>query len=562
MKAMEAMKPGRAAARAGMAAVLAVALAAAPLGAPGRALAEDGSVTIEGSGGAYEPVYSAYRVFAADIGEGDVATHVAWPGDGVKAAVLSYLDDNGYAAWLAAKGRTAAGARDVAQNALEFTGESIAASARAAGDVGAPRTTAGGSFANGLAAALLAAGLDAHDVTGGQTLTAPEGYYLIVTQTYGAYDTGTAPIWLALGGDSETVAPKKGAVSLAKTVKAAGDASYAAATDTYPGQELDYRLSATLPANLGAYGSFYLEVEDFMTNVELSGGDLSSVSVKVGATDVTSRLLSGEIGSLSLTEHGFDAVFPDILAAPGATRDTVVTIDYKASVTARAGSDGGTNYARIEYSKDPNAAGHQSDATRGPTPAFSYRARLTKADKSSGVALPGAKYTVRLREYAQEPAKVGNYVQADGTLADEPYEFTTGADGTVVVGGLDAGSYTVHETAAPEHYELQDADVVLTVSPTVDGSLGRVTALAGSVTGGEAASVAGDESTRVTGADASTRTVDVLLVDDRAFALPATGLEGAGAFYALAAVLGAGGVAGVAGAHAAARKRDRGGDER
>lgn len=72
-----------------------------------------------------------------------------------------------------------------------------------------------------------------------------------------------------------------------------------------------------------------------------------------------------------------------------------------------------------------------------------------KSDKATNEKLAGAKFTIQATG-ADDNASKNLYVQADGTLGENPHEFTTDANGVIDIVGLDAGTYTVKETQAPD----------------------------------------------------------------------------------------------------------------
>lgn len=565
-----------------LAGAVAGAVALPAVAVPQRAYAENGSVTI--SSVANEgATYNVYQVFAADIDENNNATHVSWASDSVKAAVLAFLDGSAgpwasttqpkYSDWLVTKGYTAADAHDNAQNAAEYIAERIDASEIDTGAATDPSTRLGWSFANMLARSLASAGFSSQTATAGSSFTGPEGYYLFVTagSSIGADEFGSAPMWVPLGGSSTAITAKEAAASVTFQVKDdRSGASWGKAADSNIGQDIEYQIVGTVPRNIKAYPSFHdVYTVQLPAGMTLASGNTSSVVVKVGSTDVTSSL-TGAAGSVSYANGKLTVDIADlttILAAPaqgsGSVRDTAltsattVTITYRAHAVegAVAGEAGNESSLVRAYTADPVSLSSQTASTQ-TVKNYVYQAKLVKIDKSNKQQLADAKFTIQVASGNTDAASVGKYVQVDGSLGDAPYEFTTGSDGSFTAPGLDEGVYTVAETAAPEGYEVQDSDIVLTVSSELDASTGGLSRLYGNVTGGEAASVAGDEATKFVSATASTGVVELQAADDRSFEMPVTGLAGNAALYAVAGVLGVTGAAGLA---VSRRKNDDGG---
>ncbi len=73
--------------------------------------------------------------------------------------------------------------------------------------------------------------------------------------------------------------------------------------------------------------------------------------------------------------------------------------------------------------------------------------RIIKRDKDDGRLLPGATFKV---------TKIGN---VDGETGGTTRQVTTGADGTVLVEGLEPGSYRVEEINPPQYYSLSDEPI-------------------------------------------------------------------------------------------------------
>ena len=516
-----------------------------------------GSVTVEAIEGNTSNTYKVYQVFTADVSQNDEATHVAWNED-AKSSVLAFLDDNGYPAWLAEKGYSGQDAHDNAQNAAEFISAQISSSAVDGGAATDPATRQAASFANRLARALARSGVAADTATVGTAYTNTEGYYLIVTDpaSVGSDEAATAPIWLALGGSVPTITEKSAMPTVRKKVKGVGDAEYSLATDAFTGQDIDYRLTGTMPSNIGAFTTYHYRFTDTMSGIDLQGSDTSSVTVTVGGQNVTDQL-TGNVGSITYQSGVLSIDIANVLALNGVTVDknTEVVVDYKAHNTSQAdgrAGDGGTNAVALTYTADPvSDKDVTTSETSEKTKTYSYKINATKIDKSNKQVLPGAKFSVQLSTYSPDSTLVGKYVQADGSLGDGVYEFESSQDGTFDIPGLDAGTYTIAETAAPSGYEVQDANILVEVAATIDGSAGELEELDARISGGEAADNTGDEATRIQAIDKRTGTISMLAVDDRTFVLAKTGLEGLAAHAAIAMALAG---TGITGAVAATRR--------
>ncbi|WP_347010970.1 Ig-like domain-containing protein, partial [Bifidobacterium dentium] len=78
-------------------------------------------------------------------------------------------------------------------------------------------------------------------------------------------------------------------------------------------------------------------------------------------------------------------------------------------------------------------------------------------------------------EEGNENVKLANAVFTVTKPDGSTFELTTGADGTVVSGILEQGTYKVKEKVAPTGYKLNDAEYTLTVTSSKDGAIQTVT---------------------------------------------------------------------------------------
>lgn len=508
--------------RTGLAAVMACSMGATCLAIPQMAWAEDGTITITAKDN-QNATYKVYELFKADIAaapEGaaanidGIATHISWAVTGAAYdRVHAFLLDEGMSETDAAN----------PQKAAEFIGQHIADGPWDADAATTPKTPAAQSFANNLAQVLATSGATAADYTAGSAFTSEEGYYLFVTDdaSVGTYEAGTAAAWVPLGGKTSQIAEKTALPTLDKSVLEGSTSSYGHAADSNRDEDLHYRLTANMPSNIGAYKTYHLKFTDSLSDgLALSNGDTSSVAVFADDVDITAQLPSGAI---TYSDNVLTVDIANVLALSDITvdADTQFRVDYLAHLTDDAvmGASGNENAFKIDYTNNPITLeeGTSKDIT---TRTYTYVLNLEKLDKATGDALQGAKVTVQAKSS-------GKYVQADGTLGDEAYEFQTDADGCFTVKGIDSGTYLLHETAAPEKYELWDADIELTLTPTFDQETGELKELAASATGGEATRTNdGDIVTNVSTVDAKTGVVKLQTSDDKMIDIPITGMSG------------------------------------
>lgn len=527
------------------------------------AMAATGKVTITQRSNAGAR-YDGYRVFRANVDAQDRATDVTWESDAIKAATLAYLDTQGYAAWLTANGHTAAvngvSAHDIAQNAAGFISEMVQSSATDEQAATTPRTTKGSSFANGLARALVAAGIAPATPTSGQAtgsaFTGEQGYYLFVTHsetegnTIGTGEAGTAPIWVAVGATAKSIAGKESVPAIsAKQSLEDSTGAYGLAADANRMQSVSYRLTGTVAANANAFERYHYEFDDAMTGLEMSTSELSALTVKIDGTDVTSKVKSQSGSSITFSGGSLKVVIADLLSLGQTIKaDTTVVVDYQAHLNASAvtGSTGNANTVSLTYSSNPSITDELTGSPSVTIKTYAYALEVAKVDQDTREALSGAKFTIQVASDSSDAASRGKYVQADGSLGTTAHSFVTDSSGKFSVAGIDEGTYIIHEVAAPAEHKLLAADAKLVVSRTFDAS-GALTGLSATISGGNglfATSPAAHQD-GVTAAEVSSGKVGARISDKRETYLPGTGLTTTSAGIAVGLTLVAGGLVGL-----------------
>lgn len=300
------------------------------------------------------------------------------------------------------------------------------------------------------------------------------GYWLFVTDPdtiATGHKNATAPIFTVLGGGDVTINEKTSLPTIDKKVKGA-NGQWGLSRDSQIGQIVDYKLTGTVSKNIATYDKYSYSFEDQLP----AGMDLveDSVKVSIGGVDVTAKFTkeySNRLLKLSIE---------NLKAIDGVNADTNVLVEYKAKLNNNAviGNAGNENTVKIVYSNDPhtNSKGESKPVTAKD---YAFKLKLVKVDKDTNKPLKDAKFTIKVKNPANTETN-SKYVQADGTLSNTEYKFTSSAEGIVAVSGLEAGTYTITETDAPESYKVAEP-VDFTISATYDGL--NITALNNTVSG-------------------------------------------------------------------------------
>ena len=474
--------------------------------APGTAHAADtGAITVDGT---VATRYDAYQLFSAtvvdDAGQ-KIATDVTWANDTVRQTALSVLHDAGLDS-----------STSTAQEAAEWM------------NADGHMTTA---LTAKLARAIVKAGAVSVALNAGTTAELPCGYWLIVADddAIAQGEVGTAPIVALVGGSAVAVKPKAATPKVAKHVLEDSTAAWQKAADATVGDDLYWRLSATVPAGLTAYDIYTVQFVDTMS----AGLDPSKVAASMrvyvavgtdGGFDAVSAGKDGRVDTepaqgwtditaqckVSVDGKTFTVRTGDLVAALGgadafAAGARVVAV-YNAPLGAncnRGATKGNPNEVYLLYPRSP-LADQSGDAgfTRTPSDdacAYTWGLSLIKRSSSDDKPLAGAK----LRIIDDR----GRILTTDGSWStDVDACVTTGSDGHVELTGVDAGVYTVEEVAAPKGYTAFEGKRTVTVA--AEGlDVKQVTAAKPKVT------VSVESPLRVDAADAGTGSIELSVLN-------------------------------------------------
>ena len=262
-----------------------------------------------------------------------------------------------------------------------------------------------------------------------------------------------------------TITPKTAVPSVEKKVKDTNDKTgdtteWQDSADYDIGDDVPFQLTATLPANVESYKSYYLKFDDTLSQ----GLDFNekTVTVKLGDKDVTKLSLfkiNYDKASKKLTftcDNILDNKDKDGNKIEVKNGDTIV-IEYKATLNKNAviGSTGNLNKVKLEFSNNPNKGG---EGDRGETPedkviVFTYKLIVNKFEMVGEEKKPltGAEFSLFKKvDGKDELVEVKKIVNAEGT----EFRFE----------GLDDGTYVLRETKAPFGYNIIEKDQTFTIS--------------------------------------------------------------------------------------------------
>ena len=423
-----------------------------------------GSITV---GGTVARSYNAYQIFSANVIDDDndakIATDLVWASDAVRDAVLPVLHSAGMP-------NSQATAQEAAERLNTDSHLTRALSAQ-------------------LARSLRSSGAVSVALNAGTAAELPCGYWLIVADddAISQNEAGTAPVMVLVGSSAVTVKPKAATPKVAKHVLEDSTAAWGKAADATVGDDLYWRLSATIPAGLAAYDTYAVQFVDTMS----AGLDPSKVAASVhvyvaagadGGFDAVSTGKDGRAGTepaqgwtditaSCTTKVAADGTFTvrtgDLIAvlsgADAFTAGARVVAVYNAPLAAGCNhgiAKGNPNEVYLRYPRSP-FADQSGDAGFTRTPSddatvYTWDLALTKRSSNGDKPLPGAVLSITDDR--------GRTLAADGTWdAEGKATVTTGEDGRVTVSGVDSGKLEVRELKAPKGYTAFEGTRSVTV---------------------------------------------------------------------------------------------------
>lgn len=384
-----------------------------------------------------------------------------------------------------------------------------------------------------------------------------DGYYVIVDSSAGTDEALTLGLLQVGSKDNLTVDTKRVVPTVTKTAKdSKTNDIYDDVIDCYIGETVHFKVEVNVP-DLSNYTDYYLEIVDTL------GTDFDMpASVNLSRTNSNGNGNEGFTADSQNSSLEIDAANNKIIvkfenAIEYSKKKIYLEYDAVLNKKATTGESAfsetdktQTNEVFVKYLKDPNNTWKADSANNSvdtvddtllssTTPAvvkvLTYQLEVLKyRTGEEDVKLKDAEFKLKdsndnNAKYVKKVDENDGKYEIEWTNDKEQASTFTTAEGTglLTIYGLDAGTYWLEETKAPDGYNILTDPVKVEIIPIIDTVGDPLTALAGKVN---------DSESGVTG-DTELGKVQIKIANSQGATLPSTGGIGTKIFYVLGGTL-------------------------
>ena len=250
--------------------------------------------------------------------------------------------------------------------------------------------------------------------------------------------------------------------------------------DVAIGDDVDFTITTAIPSYSKQYETVKVVISDTLSAGLTLKAD--TIDITVGGEDYTPGA-----DELTTTDRGFTLNFPSEYALQNGGK--AVEITYKAKLNENAGInfDANTNTATLEYSNNPE---NSEDTERTSDKTYTYTfgidallygnhpgyeqttSEIVKIDEKGNIISKVESISSTPTEGVTEVLEGATFTLTNN-VTGKVYTATTDVNGKLNFEGLDAGEYTLVETAAPSGFTLDttEHDVVISATYTAEGLL-------------------------------------------------------------------------------------------
>ena len=306
----------------------------------------------------------------------------------------------------------------------------------------------------------------------------PLGYYIIFDTAEGSEEYAPTFAMLTPADTDVQVEAKDSAIGATKGLKTDDDDEYKNTGNVDIGDTVTYKITGDIPAYASANNDKY-EVK--LTDTLPDNGQLQYVEIKsvvLNAKDANKTLLhtfenedvtfkKGDTEATNPTE-ATSFVFDELLVDKDTginylnDKPATITITYTAKVVGASQIvDENTNTYKYEYG-NPTGGTQLTSLPEKQATVYTYGFKIFKYT-GENTPLAGAEFSLKKGNTELKFTKTGdNYVYdpVNGSAT-----LVSGDDGSISILGLDAGTYTLEETKAPDGYNLLADTLDVTITP-------------------------------------------------------------------------------------------------